>query len=53
MHKHPRHNEILFRVQLNADTCGMPKREVIERLRAMRRSGSAVVDLWIGVLDAV
>jgi hypothetical protein len=29
----------------------MPRREVIERLSAMRRASSAEIDLFVGVLD--
>jgi hypothetical protein len=47
------HNdELLFRVLLDANP-RMPRREMVERLRELARSGSAAIDLWIGVLDLV
>jgi hypothetical protein len=50
MHCNQRHDEILFRVLLDANP-RMPRREVIERLGAMRRSSSTEIDLFVGVLD--
>jgi hypothetical protein len=47
---HHHNDELLFRVLLDANP-RMPRREMVERLRELARSGSAAIDLWIGVLD--
>jgi hypothetical protein len=46
-----RNDELLFRVLRDANPRGLTKRETLERLRALRMSGSAAIDLWLGVLD--
>lgn len=52
MNRNYRHDEILFSALLDPHTCRHKKREVIERLRALARSDSPAIDLFVGVLDA-